>query len=100
MASASKTRGRLAVRLGHHDRHALVAALAEGRHERDLGQQRHAELVGELRAATGAEQLVAGAVVAGEPAHVLDDPAHRQLELAGGVGRALGHPLRPPAAGW
>ena len=39
---------RLAVRIGHHHRHPVVPALAEGRHQRHLGQQRHAELVGQL----------------------------------------------------
>ena len=92
-ASCGEDLGGLAVRVGHHDRDALVPTLAQGRHQGDLAEQGHAEVVGELLAAARAEQLVAGPVVAGEPAHVLDDAPHRQLQLPGGVGGALGHPL-------
>ena len=59
------------------DRLALVAAGPQRRHQRQLGEQRHVELGGQLGAAAGAEQLVAHAVVAGEPRHVLDHAAHR-----------------------
>ena len=59
----------------------VVAAVAQRRHERQLGEQRHVELGGQLGAAAGAEDLVALAVVAGEPRHVLDDAAHRQVDL-------------------
>ena len=94
MAASSSNAGHLAVGLGDHDGHALVAADPHGRHERDLGRA-----AGTPRSsasclpAARAEELVARAVVAGEPRHVLDDPAHRQLQLAGRVGRALGDPL-------
>ena len=40
--------GHLAVGLGHDGRDPVVAPLAEGRHQRDLGQQGHAELAGQL----------------------------------------------------
>ena len=50
------------------DRAAGVAALAQRGHERHLAEQRHLEPLGQLVAAAGAEQLVALAVVAGEPA--------------------------------
>ena len=46
-----------------------------------LGEQRHVELGGQLGAAAGAEQLVALAVVAREPRHVLDHAAHREVDL-------------------
>ena len=46
----------------------VVAALAQRRHQRHLAEQRDLEPVGQLLAAAGAEQLVARAVVAGEPA--------------------------------
>ena len=55
----------------------VVAAGAQRRHQRQLGEQRDVELGGQLGAAAGAEQLVALAVVAGEPRHVLDDAADR-----------------------
>ena len=41
--------------------------------KRHLADQRHVERLGQLVAAARAEQLVALAVVAGEPGHVLDD---------------------------
>ncbi len=50
-------------------------------HERHLAEQRHVEVGGELGAATGAEQLVALAVVAGEPAHVLDHALDLDVDL-------------------
>ena len=86
-------RRHLAVRLGDHGGDADVAPLSEGAHQGHLGQEGHTQLVGQLGASAGPEQLVALPVVAGEPAHVLDNPPYGQLQLAGGVGRALGHPL-------
>ena len=50
-------------------------------HQRQLGEE-DAELVGELLAAPGTEELVALAVVAGEPRHVLDDPRTGRWTLA------------------
>ena len=48
-ARASKIARRLAVRLGDHgDRHPFVPPRAQGWHQRHLGQQRHAQLVGQL----------------------------------------------------
>ncbi len=58
-ASASKTPATSPSGIGDHHRDPVVAALAKGRHQRDLGQERHAELVGQLAAAPGSEQLVA-----------------------------------------
>ena len=55
---------RLAVGSDRRDRPAGVAALPQLRHQRELGEQRDAELVGQLLAAAGAEELVALAVVA------------------------------------
>src|SRR5215208_7724640 len=55
----------LAVRLDGGDRLALVAAGAQRRDERQLGEQWHVELGGQLGAAAGPEDLVAHAVVAG-----------------------------------
>ncbi len=59
----------------------VVAALTQFGHERELAEQRHLELLGEQLAAARAEDLVALAVVAGEPRHVLDHAAHRQVDL-------------------
>ena len=71
------------LRIGCHgsDRLAVVAALAQRNRERNLRKQRHTEFVGEFLATARAEQFVALAVVAGEPRHVLDDPAHGQVDL-------------------
>ena len=63
-------------------------------HERDLREQRHAELVGELLATAGAEELVARAVVAGEPRHVLDHADHVEVDLLRHRRRALRDALR------
>ena len=73
---------------------AVVAAFAQLLHERQLAQQRHAELVGELLAAARPEDLVPLAVVAGEPAHVLDDALHGQVHLLRHRGRQPRHLLR------
>src|SRR6202453_3435055 len=84
---------RLAVGIDGGDRTALVAALAHGVHKRDLPEQGDPEVCGKGRTAACAEELVALPVVAGEPAHVLDDAAHGELEPPGGERRALRHPL-------
>ena len=76
------------------DRLALVAAGAELGDQRELGEQRHLQFLGQLGAATGAEQLVALAVVAGEPGHVLDHAADRQVDLLGHRRGEAGHLLR------
>src|SRR5664279_44468 len=83
----------LALGVCHHDGDALVPPGAQRGDQGHLYEERDAELGCELAASPCAEQLVPSAVVAHEPAHVLDDPAHGQLQLAGGIGRALGHPL-------
>src|SRR5205807_5348109 len=49
----------LAVGLGGDDRPALVAALPQRSDQRDLADERHLELVGQLLAAAAAEDLVA-----------------------------------------
>ena len=90
----------LAVGVGHPHRHAGVGALADGGDERDLPEQRHVEVVGERLAPAGAEELVARAVVAGEPRHVLDHAAHRQLELLRRVAPTAGRPAGRPPAAW
>src|SRR5205085_8774154 len=74
---------RLRIRVGDGDRDADIAAFAQGGHEWDLAQQRDVELIGEELSASRAEYLVALAVVAGEPTHVLDDAAHREVDLPG-----------------
>ena len=77
-----------------HDRPSLVTAEPDGVDQGHLPQERDPEIGGERRAPAGAEELVAGPLVAGEPAHVLDHAAHRQLEAARREGRTLRHPLR------
>ena len=72
---------------------AGVAALAQRRHQRHLAEQRDLEPLGQLLAAAGAEQLVARAVVAGEPRHVLDDALDLEVDLLGHEGGPLGDPL-------
>ena len=76
------------------------AASAHGRHERHLAEQRHLELGRQLLAAAGAEQLVARAVVAGEPRHVLDNAAHRELELLAPRRPSAGRRAGRRPAGW
>ena len=76
------------------DGSTIVAAFAHGRHQRQLAEQRHAEFVGKLLTAAAAENLVVLAVVAGEPAHVLDDAANRQVDFGGHGSRQPRHLLR------
>src|SRR5438552_2616880 len=85
---------RLAVRIGDSDGPALVAAFAQRGDERDATDDRHAERRAQRVATTASEDLVALAVVAGEPAHVLDDAADGQVDLAGHERAALRDPLR------
>src|SRR5258707_8340776 len=51
--------GHLAVRIGHCHRNADVAALPQLGYERDLAEHGNLELVGEILAAAGTEDLVA-----------------------------------------
>src|SRR6185503_7083745 len=44
-------------RLGRDDRHAAIAGLADGTHERQLTQERHAELASHRGAAAVAEEV-------------------------------------------
>src|SRR5690606_31696123 len=86
---------RSGIRGAEDDRGSLVAALTDLRLERDLAEQREVGSIGELLAAAGAEEVVAGATArADEAAHVLDyaedgrfDPfehADRPPHVAGG----------------
>ena len=62
--------------------------------ERDLAEQRDLEALRELVATAVAEELVALAVVAGEPGHVLDHALDRQVHLLGHERGPLRHLLR------
>src|SRR3546814_9259763 len=81
LGDGCERRGRLSVLLGQDDRPAVVAAGAQLPHERDLTEQRRPEALGEVLAAAVAEDVVALAVVTGEPAHVLDDALHLEVHL-------------------
>ena len=83
---------------GH--RHAGVAARGHRGLDRHLAQQLDADLVGQGLPAALAEQGVAGAVLAGEGAHVLDDAGHPQERAPGHVGGADGHLLGARPQGW
>src|SRR3546814_6096691 len=72
----------------------VVAAGAQLPHERDLTEQRRPEALGEVLAAAVAEDVVALAVVTGEPAHVLDDALHLEVHLLRHEPRPLGDALR------
>ena len=86
--------GHLAVRARRDHGHPVVAALAQSRTPAGPGPGAGTpSSPASCWPPAGAEQLVALPVVAGEPAHVLDDPPHGELQLAGGVGGTLGHPL-------
>ena len=85
--------GRLAVGVDRGDRTAVVTALAQRRDQRHLGEQGNAETIGEHLAAAAAEQLVARAVVGGEPRHVLDDALHLEVHLLGHEPGSLRHRL-------
>jgi hypothetical protein len=62
---------------------AAIGGGADVEMERDLAQERHAELVGFLAGAAMAEDLRAlAALGAEEVAHVLDDAEHRHRDLA------------------
>ncbi len=69
--------GRFALGVADHQWYALIAAFTQHSLERDLPQQRDPEVARQQLATAAAEDLVASAVVAAEPTHVLDDPAHR-----------------------
>jgi hypothetical protein len=86
--------GGLAIGFGEHDRVPRVTACPQRGDERDLAEQRYLEALGEVVAAAGTEQLVALAVVAGEPAHVLDDALDAEVHLLGHEAGALRHALR------
>ena len=64
-------------------RQPAIARLAHRSHERDLAEERHAQLARHRRAAAVPEEIgprpAAGADVV---AHVLDHPEHRYLHLA------------------
>ena len=61
--------------------------------KRDLAEQRHVDLVGELLASALAEDREALAVGRREAGHVLDHAEHLEVDLGGHVGGALGDRL-------
>src|SRR5579875_2696958 len=69
-----------------------VAARRHGRVEGHRAHEGHPDLVGQGLAPARAEELVSGAVVAREGAHVLDHPRHPQPALAGHVRHPGGYP--------
>src|SRR5690606_24961109 len=93
LGDAGEGGGRLAIGVGDHDGAPGVAALPQLGQEGHLAQEGGAEAVGQLVATTGAEELVALAVVAREPAHVLDDALHGEVHLLGHEAGPLGHLL-------
>ena len=72
-------------RIGLDNGNSCIARLAQRRVERHRAEQRHAEIVGELAAATRSE---------GVTAHVLDDAEQLLARLLGHHRRAGGHLLR------
>src|SRR5439155_1713217 len=75
---------------GDHDGLAAVTALADGRHERDAGQQRNPEALGQAGGTAPAEERVLGAALrAHVSAHVLDHAEHGRAHLGE-------HRHRPP----
>ena len=89
---ARRRPGQLARRRGPPARPASPPAGHVGV-ERDGADQRDAQLGGQPGTAAGAEQGVGRAVLAGEVAHVLDDPGDPQVAPPGHVGRPGGHLL-------
>ena len=89
-----------ALGVSDHNGLAAVATFTKRGLQRNLTKQRDAKLARQLLAATRAEDLVALSVITGEPAHVLDDATHGELQLSRGVGRALGDALAARNRGW
>ena len=84
----------LGLGVGHDDRGAGVATLAQRRHQRHPPEQGDPDACGQRLAAATAEDLVRDAVVAPEPAHVLDHADDVELDLLGHRGGALRDRLR------
>src|SRR4051794_27228126 len=76
LRDAGENLGRFACGCDRDDRRADVTAFSHRGHQRHLAQERYLEQLSKLCSAATAEQLVAGAVVSGEPRHVLDDALH------------------------
>src|ERR1700731_1662653 len=64
--------------ISDHQGNAKVPALTQGRLQGDLCEKGNAKVLGERLATPTAKDLVARAVIATEPTHVLDHSAHRQ----------------------
>jgi hypothetical protein len=104
MASSTMRRTRAAKALGgrsgaERGRPADVAAGGHPGLERDLAEERRADVVGQRLPAAAAEQRVRLAVVAREGGHVLDHADDAQVRLAGQVGGAGGDLLRADRRG-
>src|SRR5687767_4989018 len=70
------------IRIADDDRSPGVRVGDDARRDRNLREQRDAELTGEARASAGAEQGRAlAAMRAFDPAHVLDDPDDRDTDV-------------------
>ena len=87
-----RQRGRVAG-VGDDQRNASVGVLAQGDRQRDLPEQRHPQLRGELAAASFAENRIALARGGHEARHVLDHPADLQGDLVGHLSRPTGNLL-------
>ena len=74
----------------------MVATVGNGFVDGHLTEQRHADLGGQLGAAAGAEQLVDGALLVDEGAHVLDDSDDAQVVVAAHVRGACSNALCAP----
>ena len=86
----------LTVGVRNGDRVAIVATLTQLGQQRQLAKQRHLKLFGQFLSTTTSEDFVSLAIVAGEPAHVLDDALDRKVDFASHSGRQRGDLLR----GW
>ena len=81
------------LRLGEHDRLALVGERAQARVERDPAEQRRLHLGCQRLAAARAEELLARSVLARQVGHVLDDAEQPHVRLPRHLRRAHGHLL-------
>nr|ACM91076.1 ATPase [uncultured bacterium 34R1] len=70
-------------RILHHHRHAIVATLANTRHQRNLAQQTHIEFLGQVLAAVFPKDVVLLVGVCGrrEPRHILHNAQHRHIHM-------------------
>ena len=79
--------GRFRLRLRGHDRRARITLLSQRGIERHRAEQRHPELLGELRTAAAPEDVTR---------HVLDDAQQSHVRLLRHRGRARSDVLREP----